>query len=352
MAVAASPPTPRSAAGTRPVTALHLVTSRSAVVRLSPVRDALRGLGVSQATADVARDGRSPALVAAATEAAIGRAEPAAALVAGDGDAAVTAALVCARLGVPIARVGAGLRCGDRAVGEEVNRLVLDGLADRLYADGEDAERHLRAEGVALERIRCVGTTLADVVAQRRASAAGRAAWRRRRLAAGRYVLAALRRPENMADDERLARIVEALAALARRAPLVLCPDPAARAAMERRGDLHRLRSAGAAVLDPVDHVDFLSLQMSAGAVVTDSAGIQEETTLLGVACFTARRATERTLTLTHGTNVLLGDDPAEIAEVAVGAAVGPVRRIPLWDGRAGGRIARDLARLGRGAQP
>jgi UDP-N-acetylglucosamine 2-epimerase (non-hydrolysing) len=255
-------------------------------------------------------------------------------------------------LGVPIARVGAGLRCGDRAVCEEVNRIVLDGLADRLYADGEEAERHLRAEGVAPERIRRVGTTLADVVARRRASAAHRSAWRRRRLTAGRYVLVTLRRPENIADDERLARIVEALAALAHRTPLVLCPDPAARPALERRGDLRRLRTAGVAVLERLDHVDFLSLQMSAGAVVTDSAAIQEETTLLGVACFTARRTTERTLTLTHGTNVLLGDDPAEIAEVAVGPAAEPARRIPLWDGRAGGRIARDLVRPWRDAQP
>jgi UDP-N-acetylglucosamine 2-epimerase (non-hydrolysing) len=327
------------------VTALHLATSRSAVVRLSPVRDALRALGAPQAVADVGRDGGSAAVVAAATEAAIGRARPGAALVAGDGDAAVTAALVCARLGVPIARVGAGLRCGDRGVVEEVNRLVLDGLADRLYADGEEAERQLRAEGVGSERIRCVGTTLADVVARRRASAAGRAAWRTRRLAAGRYVLATLRRPENIADDQRLARIVEALAALARRVPVVLCPDAVARSALKPHGDLRRLRAAGVAVVDGVDHVDFLSLQMSAGAVVTDSASVQEETTLMGVACFTARRATERTLTLTHGTNVLLGDDPAEIADLALGPPSAPPRRIPLWDGRAGRRIAGDLVR-------
>src|SRR5689334_10919199 len=108
MAVAASPPTPRSAAGPRPVNALHLATSRSAAIRLSPVRAALRGLAVPQATVDVARGGRSAAEVATATEAALTRAWPAAALVAGDGDAAVTAALVCAGLGVPIARVGAG----------------------------------------------------------------------------------------------------------------------------------------------------------------------------------------------------------------------------------------------------
>jgi UDP-N-acetylglucosamine 2-epimerase (non-hydrolysing) len=338
MAAAPSTLTPPIGGSAAVAAALHLATSRSATIRLRPVADALRALGVTQALAHAAGSAEQ---VASATETAIRRARPAAAFIAGDGAAAVTAALVCQRLGVAVARVGAGLRCGDRSVHEEINRIVLDGLADRLYVDGEDAAGRLRTEGIAAERIRSVGSTLADVVAR---WSAGRPAAPATHLPAGGYVLAALHRPENIADDERLARIVEALAALAARAPVVICLHEATRAAMQLRGDLTRLRTAGVALREPLAHAEFLSLQANAGAVVTDSAGVQEETTLLGAACFTARRVTERTLTLTHGTNVLLGDDAQEIAAVPLRARVARPRPIPLWDGRAGERIAADFA--------
>jgi UDP-N-acetylglucosamine 2-epimerase (non-hydrolysing) len=323
--------------------ALHLATSRAARLRLAPVADAMRALSVPCAVVDLAAEPSAGAAVAAAAEAAVARVRPAAVFLAGDGEAAVTAGLVCARLEVPIARVGAGLRCGDRTDAEEINRLVLDGLAHRLYADGDDAVRRLREEGVAPRRIRRVGTTLADVVARERPAALTAALWRALGLPRHRYVVAVLRRLLN--DDERMARVVQALCVLARRAPTVVCVDPGTRTRMRARGDLAWLAQAGVRLQDGLAHTDFLSLLCAAGAVVTDSAGVQEEATLLGVPCFTARRATERVLTLTHGTNVLLGEDPAEIAEVPVAPAAASPPAIQLWDGRAGVRIARDFTR-------
>jgi UDP-N-acetylglucosamine 2-epimerase (non-hydrolysing) len=342
------------------VAALHLAVSRSAAVRLAPVVSALSALGARQALLDlsgraaaaadgmprttVARDAwLSAAGAAAAAEAAIERLSPAVVLVAGDGHAAVAAALAAARHGIPIARLGAGLRCGDRTVEAETNRIVLDELADRLYADGEGAAERLRAEGAPEDRIRCVGSTLPDAVARWLGPATERAAWDELGLGHRGYVLVTLHKSENVGDDERVARITEALRALARRCATLVCLHPRARDMMEPMGDLERLRSAGAIVTGSLDYVDFLSLQAHAGAVLTDSAGVQEETTVLGVPCFTLAHSSERTLTLTHGTNVLLGDDPADIADVAMSSLVGGIEPIPLWDGRAGQRIAADL---------
>jgi UDP-N-acetylglucosamine 2-epimerase (non-hydrolysing) len=337
--------------------ALHLAVSRSAAVRLAPVAAALAERGMLQLVLDPAgraappRVDRPPdvlvdpaAAVEAAVEAALERARPAFALVAGDGNPAVTAALAAARHGVPIVRVGAGLRCNDRGVAGEINRLVLDELADRLYVDGATTADRLRAEGTGGGRIVATGSTLADSTRRWIAAASARAVWKDLRLSPHRYVLVTLHKPENVADDERVARITEALGELARRAPVVICLHPSIRAAMEPVGDLERLQEAGAHVTGPLPYVDFLSLQAGAGAVLTDSGGVQEETTMLGVACFTLADASERTLTLTHGTNVLLGDSPAGIAEVTIGAFPEPVEPIALWDGQAGRRIAADLA--------
>jgi UDP-N-acetylglucosamine 2-epimerase (non-hydrolysing) len=264
-------------------------------------------------------------------------------LVAGDGDAAVACALAAIRLGVPVARVGAGLRCGDRSLGEEINRIVLDNLADRVYADGEEAVRHLLDEGVTEDRIRCVGNTLPDAVQRWAAAARGRRYWHELGLTPGQYVLVSLHRRENLGDERHLAQIAEALVQLTHRFPLVLCVNPGARARMTSTGALRRLSYAGAAITGPLDYLDFLSLEAAAGAVVTDSAGVQEETSVLGVTCFTLRRASERTATLMYGTNTLLGDDPAALASVVIGPPPLLPAPIPYWDGAAGARIAADL---------
>ncbi len=349
---------------------VHLASSRSSLVRLTPVADALAAIGVRQVMFDPTApaddswrvtSGRPPLTrdymtaehtreqgaeqLMATVEDALDRLRPAMLMVAGDSDAAVTGALVASKMGIPVARVGAGLRCDDWGLREEVARVVLDTVATRFYVDGPEATMTLASQGIAEERIEEVGSTLADSVIRWRRRAAVRAAWTDFKLAPRKYVLATLHREENLATDEQLARITNGLSNLARRIPLLLVLHPRTRAALEPTGDLETLHAAGVLVADPLDYIDFLSLELAAGALLTDSAGAQEEATILGVPCFTLRRTTERTLTLTHGTNVLLGDDPAEIADIALREHREPAPSIPRWDGQAGKRIAADLHR-------
>jgi UDP-N-acetylglucosamine 2-epimerase (non-hydrolysing) len=337
------------------VHALQIAVSRSAAVRLAPVALALQApqlfldpsgrLGA--APRGMPRTGgcwMPAAGVARAVESALEQCRPSVVLIAGDGDAALAAALTAARHDVPIARVGAGLRCDDRGVASEINRIVLDELATRYYVDGEEAAERLRAEGAPHEAIVAAGSTVPAVAARWLPRARGRAAWTQLGLREGEYVLAMLHKAENVGHDVQVARIAEALSTLARRMRLVLVLHPAIRAVMKPMGDIARLRSVGAIVTGPLEYLDWLSLEAGAGAVLTDSAGVQEETTALGVPCFTLAHSTERTLTLTHGTNVLLGEDPETIAEVRTGSYADVIEPIPMWDAGAGRRIAADLA--------
>jgi UDP-N-acetylglucosamine 2-epimerase (non-hydrolysing) len=336
---------------------LCVAASRSAVVRLAPVAAQLHaskpwpivagmidGLGQHAAPRTLECFQRTATEVAADVEAAMARSRPSMLLIADESDATVLSALAAARAEVPIVRIGAGLRCGDRAMTEEVNRVVLDAMAERLYADSDAAVRTLLEEGVPEQRVRRVGSTLPDVVFRWREHARERALWRRLGLPPTAYVLVTLHRDENLADDARLDSIVEALSRLAERAALVLCLHPHTRTRLEASGGLHRLAAAGAIFTGPLGYIDFLSLQATAGAVVTDSAGVQEETTILGVRCYTFRRTTERALTLTYGTNILLGDDPEDLDCVIVDGPLEDAQQpIPGWDGAASRRVAADL---------
>ena len=153
-------------------------------------------------------------------------------------------------------------------------------------------------------------------------------------------MLVTLHRPSNVADPDRHVAIVGGLVELARSAPVVFPIHPRTRARLAAGGDLDRLEAAGVRCAEPVGYLEFLSLQAGAGAIVTDSGGVQEEASALGVSCFTFRPNTERPVTLTHGTNVLLGEDPAEIAEVRLATHAPTPSAIPLWDGRAAERVA------------
>jgi UDP-N-acetylglucosamine 2-epimerase (non-hydrolysing) len=244
--------------------------------------------------------------------------------------------------GIPVARVEAGLREHDWSAPEEVNRVLLDRLADTLFAPTQQALDTLRGEGVDSARAQFAGSTAVDSLRRAERTARGREAWRRFGLERGGYVLVTLHRPANVDDDERLARIVEALAALALEVPVVFPLHPRTRRRLEPMGDAHRLLAAGVLCGPPLAYLDFLSLQSGAGAVVTDSGTVQEESSALGLRCFTLRSTTERAVTLTHGTNALL-DDPRDLAEVRPSAAGPTPAAIPLWDGRAGERIAAAL---------
>jgi UDP-N-acetylglucosamine 2-epimerase (non-hydrolysing) len=362
-----------AASGPRPGgPVLHAIGSRSEAVRLAPVVAALAAAGLPQAVSRlVGPDGadsdvfdpaglpRTEALIdyeptsqvqrtaraLAAAERTLMAQSPSLLVLGGDADITLAFGLAGSKLGIPIARVGAGLRCGDFSLSEEINRVLTDRIADVLFTDSREAADVLEVEGIGEERVQIVGNTAIDLLRRFEPEARRAAAWRRFGLRAGSYVLATLHRSENLGDDERLARTIEAMAQLARRYPIVFPLHPFTRALMEPMGDDARLEAAGVTLTPPLGYVDFLSLQLGAGAILTDSGGVQDEASALGVRCFTLRRATERVVTLTHGTNVLLGDDPSEIADVRIEQHPLAPAAIPLWDGGAGERVARTLAR-------
>jgi UDP-N-acetylglucosamine 2-epimerase (non-hydrolysing) len=162
-------------------------------------------------------------------------------------------------------------------------------------------------------------------------------------LEAGRYLLISIKRPANVGNRDRLAAVVDSVLRLAGRLPVVFPIQPATRGLLDESGDLARLVAARVRVLEPLDYLEFLALQSRAGAVVTDSGAVQVETSALDVPCYTLASSTERRATLVHGTNGLLGDDPAAIAELRLGQPVPVGRSIPLWDADAGKRVATAL---------
>jgi UDP-N-acetylglucosamine 2-epimerase (non-hydrolysing) len=259
-------------------------------------------------------------------------------MVPGDVNSTLAAALTAVKMGLPVAHIEAGLRSFDLTMPEEVNRIVADRFSQWLFLHSPEAVTNLEAEGIPGERMHMVGNTMIDtlVALEERFRAASAAA--RLGVEPGSYVLVTLHRPA-LVDGPLLGETVERLAALAREMPVVFPVHPRTRKMMEGMEPDH----PGLHLIEPLGYLDFLSLTADAGAVLTDSGGIQEETTYLGVPCFTLRANTERPVTLTSGTNTLLGLDPAAIARIPVllgerGPA--PAQPPPLWDGRASERIA------------
>jgi UDP-N-acetylglucosamine 2-epimerase (non-hydrolysing) len=266
--------------------------------------------------------------------------EPQAVLVAGDVNSTLACALAASKLRIPVAHLEAGLRSGDWSMPEEVNRVLTDRLSDVLLTHSPEALDNLRSEGIDAGRVHYVGNTMIDSLRRCERRARERAAFAPLGVREHGYVLVTFHRPANVDDPDRLAQISAELMRLAYRVPLVFPMHPRTRARLEASGYLHLLGDAGVRCIDPVGYLDFLSLQASAGAILTDSGGVQEEAAALGVPCFTFRPNTERPVTLTHGTNVLLGDEPSEIGRVRI-SSWGPVPcAIPLWDGHAAERVA------------
>ncbi|MEU7585476.1 UDP-N-acetylglucosamine 2-epimerase (non-hydrolyzing) [Micromonospora sp. NPDC049230] len=263
---------------------------------------------------------------------------PALTVVYGDVNSALAAALVASKLGIPVAHVEAGLRSFDRSMPEEINRIVVDHVSDLLFATSPDAVAHLETEGVAAEKVHLVGNPMIDTLLANldRFDVAGiRAALS----LPDRYVVATLHRPGNVDDAADAVGLVKAMHAVADQLPVILPLHPRGRRHLENAGLLsHRALR----VVDPLGYLEFVSLVRGAAVVVTDSGGVQEETTMLGVPCLTLRPNTERPITITHGTNRLV--TRSTLAETV--ASTVAARRLaswptpPLWDGAAGARIA------------
>jgi len=261
-------------------------------------------------------------------------------LVVGDVNSTLACSLVAVKRGIEVAHVEAGLRSRDRSMPEEINRLVTDAVSDLFFATSPDAIDNLMAEGVPRAKIHLVGNPMIDTLKLHLPAARARRAAAKFGLTEGNYGLVTLHRPSNVDQPDLLLRIVRALEALSARLPVVFPVHPRTRT---RIADLGVQPSAGLKLCDPLGYVEFLSLQASARLVLTDSGGVQEETTALGVPCLTLRANTERPITISEGTNRLIGTDPASILPAAFqildGGAVTP-RSPALWDGHAGERIA------------
>jgi UDP-N-acetylglucosamine 2-epimerase (non-hydrolysing) len=259
-------------------------------------------------------------------------------MVPGDVNSTLAAALTAVKMGIPVAHIESGLRSFDRTMPEEVNRIVADEFAEHLFLHSDEAVENLKAEGIAEERMHFVGNTMIDtlVALEERFRGAGAAA--KLGVEPGGYALVTLHRPA-LVDGELLPETVRHLAELARQMPIVFPVHPRTRKMMEAVESDH----PGLLLSEPLGYVEFLSLLADAGAVLTDSGGIQEETTYLGVPCFTLRDNTERPVTIRAGTNTLLGLDPAAIATIPAALAnraPAPQEPPPLWDGKASKRIA------------
>jgi UDP-N-acetylglucosamine 2-epimerase (non-hydrolysing) len=259
-------------------------------------------------------------------------------VVPGDVNSTLAAALTAVKMGIAVAHIESGLRSFDLTMPEEVNRIVTDRFARYLFLHSEEASENLRAEGIPEEHMEMVGNTMIDtlVALEERFRAAGAAA--RLGVEPGSYVLVTLHRPA-LVDGELLAETVAQLAALAGQMPVVFPVHPRTRKMMAGL----ETDNPGLLLSEPLGYLDFLSLLADAGAVLTDSGGIQEETTYLGVPCFTLRANTERPVTVRAGTNTLLGLDPAAIAGIPAalaGRSEAPSEPPPLWDGKAAERVA------------
>jgi len=263
-------------------------------------------------------------------------------VVAGDVNSTLAGALAAVKLGIPIAHIESGLRSFDRAMPEEHNRVLTDHLSDLLLAHSEEAITNLQREGIT-SGVHLVGNTMIDSLVALEDRFRGLGACAGHGLEAGSYLLVTLHRPA-LVDGPLLDAAIAALAAVSESMPVLFPVHPRTRAAL---GGAAAGLPPGLQLTDPVGYLEFLSLEADARAVLTDSGGIQEEATYLGVPCFTLRDNTERPITVEHGTNRLLGLDPKRIEEVpglvseAAGTAPEPP---PLWDGHAAERLARVVA--------
>jgi UDP-N-acetylglucosamine 2-epimerase (non-hydrolysing) len=272
---------------------------------------------------------------------------PRAVVVVGDVNSTMACTLAAVKLGIPVAHVEAGLRSFDRSMPEEINRLVTDTLADLLLVSEPAGEENLHREGIADERIRYVGNVMIDTLVRELPAARASGALQRLGLEPSGFAYVTLHRPSNVDDPARLARLVEVLRSLAARLPVVFPTHPRTRQRLQTAGLEQALAMApGLLLLDPIGYRESLALMTAARLVLTDSGGMQEETSYLGVPCLTLRPNTERPVTVSLGTNIVVGDEIERVSALVdeiLGGRSKRGRPIPGWDGHAAERVVAAL---------
>jgi UDP-N-acetylglucosamine 2-epimerase (non-hydrolysing) len=264
-------------------------------------------------------------------------------VVVGDVNSTLACALVCVKLGVKVAHIEAGLRSRDRTMPEEINRLLTDQIADLLFTPSADADENLCAEGIPRERIRLVGNIMIDSLFKHLERSRQSPIRDQLGLRDQSYAVLTLHRPANVDDAHIFGKILAALESISEKLPVVFPVHPRTRKTIAELGLNARVESMeGLRLIDPLGYLDFLSLYSGARLVLTDSGGIQEETSVLGIPCLTLRENTERPITVTMGTNTVVGTDPAKITTAAFAALNETSKKvvsIPLWDGHTAERI-------------
>lgn len=265
-------------------------------------------------------------------------------LVYGDINSTVAAALVAAKLQRPVAHVEAGLRSGDRTMPEEINRLVTDQIADLLLTPSPDGDENLLREGILPERIHCVGNVMIDTLVRLQPAADALGMVEQVKVKPHGYGLITLHRPSNVDEPVMLQKLMTTLLAISRDLPLLFPIHPRTRRRLEQLA--LPLNHSQLRLTEPLGYLEFLALQRQAKVIITDSGGIQEESTYLGIPCLTVRENTERPITVTVGTNTLVGHDMAQLQREVQQILAGNAKQgqiPPLWDGQAGQRIATRL---------
>jgi UDP-N-acetylglucosamine 2-epimerase (non-hydrolysing) len=279
-----------------------------------------------------------------AYEAVVLRERPDWVIVPGDVNSTLACALVAAKLGIPLVHLEAGLRSGDRSMPEEINRIVTDALADVLWTPSPDADENLFREGIPPERVTRVGNIMLDSFEMLRPQIEAHPIQTRLGLTPRRYGVVTLHRPANVDNARIISELVAALVEVQRLLPLVFPVHPRAAARLEQCGLLSLLHDAGVKTLDPLPYIGFMRLISGSAVAITDSGGIQEETSYLGIPCLTLRKTTERPVTVTLGTNRLVEaqDLAPAVREILRDSVARPIQ-LAKWDGRTALRCLDDL---------
>jgi UDP-N-acetylglucosamine 2-epimerase (non-hydrolysing) len=264
-------------------------------------------------------------------------------LVVGDVNSTIACALVCAKLGVRVAHVEAGLRSRDRTMPEEINRILTDSISDLLLTTSEDADENLKQEGIGAEKIKFVGNVMIDSLFYNLEKSKELKVRENLDLSGKDYAVLTLHRPSNVDDEKTFAGLLEALIAVSEKIPIIFPAHPRTKNNIEKFGFSERIEKSNVKLIEPLGYLDFMNLYSAAKLVLTDSGGLQEETTALSIPCLTLRENTERPITISDGTNILVGTNPEKIRQAAfevLSRAQSLDKKIPpLWDGRAAERI-------------